>query len=91
MTLDFQQKQAISDKADAAHTLASVTSAQLEYHAAEDQRMFTSINNKIENIEAKTDKISEDIEAIKKLIWIATGIMMTLTTLINFVLIYHHG
>ena len=84
MTLDFQQKQAISDKADAAHTLASVTSAQLEYHAAEDQRMFKSINEKIE-------EISEEIKSINRWIWIATGMMTAVTTTINAFLVYHHG
>jgi hypothetical protein len=81
---DLERLRNIDDKADSAHTLASVTAAQLEYHAAEDQRMFKNINEKI-------DAISEEIKSINKWIWIATGIMTAVTTTINAFLVYHHG
>lgn len=67
----YERRQSVADKADAAHTIASVTSAQLTSHAAEDSRMFSTLTSSITILTAKVDGIS-------KWIWIATGVMLAL-------------
>lgn len=69
MEESYERRQSTSDKAEAAHMLAAVTSAQLISHAAEDQRQFASIANTMENL-------SNEVKAISKWIWIATGAML---------------
>lgn len=77
-----ERRQSTADKADAAHTLAAVTAAQLGAHAAEDGRMFATITSSISTISA-------DVKAISKWIWVATGVMLALNKGLDF-LISHH-
>lgn len=77
-----ERRQSVADKADRAHTLASVTSAQLVAHAAEDQRLFASVV-------VAVSALSLEVKAISKWIWIATGVMLALNKGLDL-LIQHH-
>lgn len=78
-----ERREVMGRMAHDAHILASVTSAQLIAHSAEDQRMFKSIGDTLATIQG-------DVKGINKWIWIATGIMFTLSKSFDF-LVQHGG
>lgn len=76
-TDDYERRQGTADKADNAFTLASVTAAQLDAHAREDQRQFVAIASTLSDM-------TKDIKGISKWIWIATGVMLALNKSLDF-------
>lgn len=79
---DYERRQSVADKADSAHLLARVLSAQLVAHSQEDLRIFTKLDSTIADI-------AKDVKDISKWIWIATGAMLALNKILDF-LIPHH-